>query len=235
MLVVRDLDVYYGTIQALHGVSLEVNRGEIVTLVGANGAGKSTLLRAISGVATPRGVIEFDGRPITGASPEEIVRRGIVQVPEGRKIFPGLSVVENLEVAAYALRYPEKQIREDVDRVFSIFAPLAARAKAYGWSLSGGEQQMLAIGRGLMARPRLLMLDEPSLGLAPMLVEEVFRVIAEIGEDGTPILLVEQNARMALSLADRGYVLENGEVVSEGPGSELLDDEGVVAAYLGGG
>lgn len=235
MLTVRDLDVFYGTIRALSAITLTVGSGEIVTLVGANGAGKTTLLRAISGVATPRGTVEFEGKSVAGQSPEAIVRKGIVQVPEGRRIFPGLSVIENLEVAAYALRYPAKQIRADIDRVLETFPPLAARSKAFGWSLSGGEQQMLAIGRGLMARPRLLMLDEPSLGLAPMLVEEVFHVIAEIGREGTPILLVEQNARMALTLADRGYVLENGEVVREGPGAELLDDEGVVSAYLGGG
>lgn len=233
MLEVRDLDVFYGNIHALYGVSLTVGQGEIVTLVGANGAGKTTLLRAISGVATPRGTIEFEGDPIAGDPPESIVRRGIVQVPEGRRIFPGLSVIENLEVAGYALRHPERTIREDLDRVLGIFPPLAARAKAYGWSLSGGEQQMLAIGRGLMARPRLLMLDEPSLGLAPMLIEEVFGVIAEIGAEGTPILLVEQNARKALGVADRGYVLENGEVVREGPSTELLDEASIVAAYLG--
>ena len=233
MLEIRDLDVFYGNIHALYGVSLNVGQGEIVTLVGANGAGKTTLLRAISGVATPRGTIEFEGDPIAGDPPESIVRRGIVQVPEGRRIFPGLSVIENLEVAGYALRHPERTIRADLDRVLQTFPPLAARAKAYGWSLSGGEQQMLAIGRGLMARPRLLMLDEPSLGLAPMLIEEVFGVIAEIGAEGTPILLVEQNARKALGVADRGYVLENGEVVREGSATELLDDASIVAAYLG--
>ncbi len=233
MLQVRDLDVYYGTIQALHGIDLTIEAGEVVTLVGANGAGKTSLLRAISGMVAPEGTVEFEGRAIAGDSPEAIVRKGIVQVPEGRQIFPGLSVIENLEVAAYALRHPQPQVRQDIDRVLDIFPPLADRAKAYGWSLSGGEQQMLAIGRGLMARPRLLMLDEPSLGLAPLLVADVFRVIGEIGADGTPILLVEQNARMALSIADRGYVLENGHVVREGPGGELLDDEAVVAAYLG--
>jgi branched-chain amino acid transport system ATP-binding protein len=233
MLKVTDLDVFYGTIQALHGVSLSVDAGEVVTLVGANGAGKTTLLRAISGVVPPRGRVEFAGSSIAGLAPEAIVRKGIVQVPEGRRIFPGLSVIENLEVAAYALRHPEAQIRGDVDRVLTLFPPLKDRAKAYGWSLSGGEQQMLAIGRGLMARPRLLLLDEPSLGLAPLLVEEVFRVIAEIGGEGTPILLVEQNARMALRLAHRCYVMENGRVVREGTGEELLHDASVVAAYLG--
>lgn len=235
MLEVRDLDVYYGMVQALHGVNLAIGAGEVVTLVGANGAGKTSLLRAISGMVEPRGSVEFEGRAIAGETPEAIVRKGIVQVPEGRRIFPGLSVVENLEVAAYALRYPQQQVREDIDRVFDIFPPLANRAKAYGWSLSGGEQQMLAIGRGLMARPRLLMLDEPSLGLAPLLVADVFRVIGDIGTQGTPILLVEQNARMALGVADRGYVLENGHVVREGPGRELLTDDAVVAAYLGEG
>jgi branched-chain amino acid transport system ATP-binding protein len=234
MLEVRDLDVYYGTIQALHGVSLSVGSGEIVALVGGNGAGKTTLLRAISGVVAPHGTVEFEGTSIAGSSPETIVRGGIVQVPEGRQIFPGLSVIENLEVAAYAMRQPERQVREGIERVLSIFPGLEARSKAFGWSLSGGEQQMLAIGRGLMARPRLLMLDEPSLGLAPLLVKDVFAVIREIGEQGTPILLVEQNARMALGLADRGYVLENGHVTHTGTGQELLNDDAVAAAYLGG-
>jgi len=233
MLEVRDLDVYYGTIQALHGVGLSVAESEIVTLVGANGAGKSTLLRAISGVVALKGTVEFEGVSLAGSSPESVVRKGVVHVPEGRRIFPGLSVIENLEVAAYALGYPDSQIRDDIERVLSIFPPLEARTNAYGWSLSGGEQQMLAIGRGLMARPRLLMLDEPSLGLAPLLVEEVFRVIGEIGAAGTAILLVEQNARMALNLADRGYVLENGVVIKEGSGDDLLRDEAVISAYLG--
>ena len=234
MLRIHDLDVFYGTIQALHGIRLHVDDGEIVTLVGANGAGKTTLLRAISGVAAPHGVVEFDDASIVGQPPEGIVRRGVVHVPEGRGIFPGLSVIENLEVAGFALRRPTPEIRAGVERVLSLFPPLRSRSKAHGWSLSGGEQQMLAIGRGLMAAPRLLLLDEPSLGLAPLLVDEVFRVIGEIGAEGTPVLLSEQNARMALSVADRGYVLENGRVVREGTGRELLADDRVVAAYLGG-
>ncbi len=234
MLQVSNLDVFYGPVQALRGLDLVVNQGEVVTLVGANGAGKSTLLRAISGVVPSRGNIEFNGQSIAGKAPEEVIATGLAHVPEGRRIFPGLTVVENLQVAAYALGYPDRQIKADIDRVLEVFPNLANRARSYGWSLSGGEQQMLAIGRGLMARPRMLMLDEPSLGLAPRLVEEVFRIIAEISQKGTTILLVEQNATMALSMANRGYVLETGQVVHSGPAQELLHDEAVVAAYLGG-
>ena len=210
------------------------DEGEVVTLVGANGAGKSTLLKAISGTLHVTGVIDFDGRSLVGLKPENVVRRGVVHVPEGRRIFPGLTVIENLQVAAYAVGRPNKQVQPDVDRVLGIFPVLASRRKSYGWSLSGGEQQMLAIGRGMMAHPRVLLLDEPSLGLAPLLVQEVFRVIKEIRAEGTTILLVEQNARMALSVADRGYVLDTGEVVQEGPARQLLEDKAILAAYLGG-
>ena len=234
MLEVEDLDVFYGTVQALHNVSLTVDAGEVVSLVGANGAGKTTLLRAISGVATPHGTVNWEGSSIAGEAPETIVQRGIVHVPEGRRIFPGMSVVENLQVAAYGVRRDAKDVEQGIAQAFDMFPPLRERSKAFGWSLSGGEQQMLAIGRGLMARPELLLLDEPSLGLAPRLVQEVFDVIGRIGRDGTPILLVEQNARMALEVADRCYVMETGRVVREGTGEELLRDDSIVAAYLGG-
>jgi len=235
MLEVRELDAFYGAVQALRAVDLNVHEGEIVTLVGANGAGKSTLLRAVSGVISARGTLTFEGRDLIGLSPENVARLGIAHVPEGRHVFPGLTVVENLEVAAYALGIANKQVRADVERTLAMFPVLADRRRSYGWSLSGGEQQMLAIGRGLMAHPRLLLLDEPSLGLAPLLVEEMFGVIESIRAEGHTILLVEQNAAMALSVADRGYVLETGAVVREGPARVLLEDEAVVAAYLGGG
>jgi branched-chain amino acid transport system ATP-binding protein len=234
LLEIDSLDAFYGPVQALRGVSLHVGEGEVVTLVGANGAGKSTLLRAISGVVHARGKVAFGGRSLLGQAPETIARRGLTHIPEGRKIFPGLTVTENLEVAAFALGHAKSQVREDMDRVLSIFPGLAERRKSYGWSLSGGEQQMLAIGRGLMARPRMMLLDEPSLGLAPILVEETFSVIENIRKEGTTILLVEQNAAMALSVADRGYVLETGQMVREGKADELLEDEAVVEAYLGG-
>jgi branched-chain amino acid transport system ATP-binding protein len=234
VLRLENLNVSYGTVQAIFGVSLSVGEEEIVTLVGANGAGKSTLLRAVSGLIPASGSVKLGGAELLGRQPEDVIRTGVVHVPEGRRIFPGLSVMENLEVAAYALGYPERQVRADIERVLGIFPGLRNRAKAYGWSLSGGEQQMLAIGRGLMARPKLLLLDEPSLGLAPKLIEEVFRVIGEIRAQGATILLVEQNAAMALAAADRGYVIENGRVVREGTGQELLNDQAVVAAYLGG-
>lgn len=235
MLSIESIDVYYGKVPALHSVTLSVNEGEVVTLVGANGAGKSTLLKAVSGTVTTKGRIEFDGRNLVGFKPERVVREGVVHVPEGRRIFPGLTVVENLEVAAYAAGRGNKEIREDLPRMLSIFPSLEARRKSYGWSLSGGEQQMLAIARGLMARPKLLLIDEPSLGLAPLLVQEVFRVIREIRAQGTTLLLAEQNARVALGMADRGYVLETGRVVQEGAAQELLQDEAIIAAYLGGG
>lgn len=235
MLSIENMDAFYGKVPALRGITIVVEDGEVVTLVGANGAGKSTLLKAISGTVHATGSIEFDGRRLIGMKPEQVVRQGIVQVPEGRRIFPGMTVVENLEVASYAAGRSNAEIREDLPRVMEIFPSLQARRKSYGWSLSGGEQQMLAIGRGLMARPKLLLLDEPSLGLAPMLVQEVFRVIREIRSRGTTLLLAEQNARVALAVADRGYVLETGGVVQEGPAAGLLKDEAIIAAYLGGG
>jgi branched-chain amino acid transport system ATP-binding protein len=236
MLEISSLHVYYGKVEALHGVDLIVREGEVVTMVGANGAGKSTLLNAISGTVRTEGSIVFDGEEIRGMSPEKVVRRGIVHVPEGRRIFPGLKVTENLEVAAYgAGRKSAGEIRADKEMVLSLFPGLQARKDAYGWSLSGGEQQMLAIGRGLMAKPRVLLLDEPSLGLAPILVEEVFRVVEQIRQEGTTILLAEQNALKALGIADRGYVLETGNVTREGPAKTLLSDQAILDAYLGGG
>ncbi|HYG58506.1 MAG TPA: ABC transporter ATP-binding protein [Symbiobacteriaceae bacterium] len=235
MLDIKSLSVSYGPVLALRDVSLTVSAGEIVTLVGANGAGKTTLLKCLSGMLAPAsGTISFAGESIGGLSPDQVVRRGMAHVPEGRRVFPGLTVLENLAVAAYALGYKDKQIAEDTARILETFPNLKRRAKSYAWSLSGGEQQMLAIGRGLMAHPRLLMLDEPSLGLAPLLVEEVLQVVADINRMGTTILLVEQNASLALELAHRGYVLENGKVALEGTGAGLLKDPRVMEAYLGG-
>ncbi len=234
MLRVSDLHVGYGAIVALHGVSLEVNEGEVVALIGANGAGKSTLLRTISGMLTPgRGEVVFDGRSLRGLTEDRIVRLGILQVQEGRGILTRMTVLENLEMGAYG-RSDKAGIRGDLEMVFGKFPVLAQRRKQFGATLSGGEQQMLAIGRALMARPRLLMMDEPSLGLAPLLVQEIFRIIADFKREKRTILLVEQNARKALQCADRGYVLETGAIVLTGSGSALLESERVHAAYLGG-
>jgi len=233
MLEVKDLHVFYGAIHALQGISFHVNEGEIVTLIGANGAGKSTTLKTISGLLRPRqGSIIFQGRDLTKVSAPEIVSLGISQVPEGRKIFAPLTVLENLEMGAYT-RNNAKEIKASMERVFASFPRLRERLKQPGGTLSGGEQQMLAMGRGLMANPKLLLLDEPSMGLAPLLVEEIFRIIQEINAQGTSILLVEQNAAMALSIADRAYVLETGNIVLEGPAAELLENPQVKAAYLG--
>ncbi len=233
MLEVNDLHVFYGAIHALQGISFHVDEGEIVTLIGANGAGKSTTLKTISGLLRPRqGNILFQGQELTKVSAPQIVSIGIVQVPEGRKIFAPLTVRENLEMGAYS-RNDGKEIEASMGRVFSSFPRLKERVNQHGGTLSGGEQQMLAMGRGLMANPKLLLLDEPSMGLAPLLVEEIFRIIEEINKDGTSILLVEQNAAMALSIANRAYVLETGNVVLEGPAAELLENPQVKAAYLG--
>jgi len=237
LLEIRDINTYYGSIHALKDVSIHVDRGEIVTVIGANGAGKTTLLNTISGVLHSRsGEILFDGQGIGKLSPDKVVRVGISQVPERRQVFSTLNVLDNLLLGAYLRRGRDKkdQIRADLDSVFEIFPVLKDRQKQMGGTLSGGEQQMLALGRGLMAKPKLLLLDEPSLGLAPLLVREIFRVAGELREHGTTILLVEQNARAALRLADRGYVLETGEVVVEGTSEELLGDERVQEAYLGG-
>jgi branched-chain amino acid transport system ATP-binding protein len=234
MLRVSDLHVGYGAIRALKGVSLEVNDGEVVALIGANGAGKSTLLRTISGVLTPTaGDIAFEGRSIRGLAEDKIVRLGILQVQEGRGILTRMTVQENLEMGAYG-RSDRAGIRQDMEMVFAKFPVLRERRWQFGATLSGGEQQMLAIGRALMARPQLLMLDEPSLGLAPMLVNEIFRTIREFKRESRTILLVEQNARKALQCADRGYVLETGTIVLTDSGEALLKSEEVQAAYLGG-
>ncbi|UCG37766.1 MAG: ABC transporter ATP-binding protein [bacterium] len=233
MLSVKGIHTYYGNIHALKGVSFEVLEGEIVTLIGANGAGKSTTLMSLSGVHPPRrGTISLEGKEITRLTPDAIVRLGISQVPEGRKIFPQLTVRENLLMGAYS-RNDAVKIREDLERVYDLFPVLKERHRQDGGTLSGGEQQMLAIGRALMARPRLLLLDEPSLGLAPIVVERIFRIIVEIREHGTTILLVEQNAFMALSIANRGYVIETGRVVMEDEAKDLLSDPRVKEAYLG--
>ena len=233
MLKVRDLNVHYGGIHALKGVSLDVPEGAVVTLIGANGAGKTTTLRAITGLAKPtKGRIEFNGHDITAASPHEIVRLGVSMAAEGRRIFYNLTVIENLMMGAYH-RDDTAQIRKDVEWVTTLFPRLKERFGQKGGTLSGGEQQMLAVGRALMSRPKLLCLDEPSLGLAPMLVQEVFRVLSQIHEEGCTILLVEQNAKAALRIADYGYVLRGGTITMHGDGKELLADESVRQAYLG--
>ena len=233
LLELRGVDVAYGDLPALRGVSMAIEEGEILTVVGANGAGKTTMLRTISGLLRARtGEILLAGRRIDRLPSHDVVADGVVQVPEGRKIFPGLSVKENLELGSYSSRArPHRE--ESLRRVYELFPILSERAGQAAGTMSGGQQQMLAIGRALMARPRLLMLDEPSLGLAPMVVQEIFRTIAAINQTGTTVLLVEQNTRQALGLARRGYVLENGRVVLEGSGSELLGNEHVKRAYLG--
>ena len=233
LLEVNDLNVYYGAIHALQGISFTVNEGEIVSLIGANGAGKSTTLRTVSGILRPRkGYIKFKGQDITMTPAEQIVTLGISQVPEGRRIFAPLTVRENLEMGAYTRTDPA-EIEQSMQRVFTSFPRLKERVNQLGGTLSGGEQQMLATGRGLMSRPTLLLLDEPSMGLSPILVEEIFRIIKEINSQGTSILLVEQNALMALSIAHRAYVLETGRIVLEGDAKQLREDPKVKAAYLG--
>lgn len=228
------MDVYYGNIQALHNISLEVNEGEIVTLIGANGAGKSTLLKTLSGLLKPKkGKIEFLGKSITGKAAQTIVKAGISHVPEGRRVFANLTVEENLELGAF-LRKDKAGINSDLTKVYETFPRLLERRKQLSGTLSGGEQQMLAIGRAIMAKPKLVLLDEPSMGLAPLMVQTIFKVIEEINNDGTTVLLVEQNAHMALSVANRGYVIETGKVVLSGPARELQSSEEVKLAYLGG-
>ena len=232
MLALADVNTYYGHIHALKGITLEVNQGEIVTLIGANGAGKTTTLKTISGLLHPRqGTVTFEGRDISKTPAHELVRVGIGQSPEGRRIFSRLTVIENLQMGAFT-RNP-KTIGPDIDRVFDLFPRLRERMQQLGGTLSGGEQQMLAIGRALMSEPRLLLLDEPSLGLAPILVQQVFEKIREINGQGTTILLVEQNALQALSIAHRGYVLQTGDVVLTGPANEMIQNEMVRKAYLG--
>ena len=233
VLVVEDLHVYYGAIHALKGVSLRVGAGEIVTLIGANGAGKSTTLRAINGLNRPRqGSIRFEGRDITSASPHTIVAGGIAQSPEGRRLFPRMSVTENLEMGAFQ-RTDKENFQADMDHVFELFPRLYERRSQKAGTMSGGEQQMCAIGRALMARPKLLLLDEPSMGLAPIFVEKIFEIVREINAEGTPVLLVEQNALMALDAAHRGYVMETGVITLSGPAQQLKSDPKVQKAYLG--
>ncbi len=236
LLQVTDLQVFYGRIQAIKGISFEVNQGEIVTLIGANGAGKTTTMKTMSGVRpVTAGSVMFDGQDITKAPSHKRVSMGIGQSPEGRGIFPGMSVRENLEMGMY-LRADRKSAAaaEDLDRVLTLFPRLGERIEQAGGSMSGGEQQMLAIARALMGRPRLLLLDEPSMGLAPMLINQIFRIIREINQQGTTVLLVEQNASKALGIAHRAYVLETGKIVKTGKGSDLLTDPSVREAYLGG-
>ncbi|HUT72475.1 MAG TPA: ABC transporter ATP-binding protein [Desulfatiglandales bacterium] len=233
MLKLDNVKTYYGNIRALKGISMEVDEGEIVCLIGANGAGKSTTLMTISGVLTPvDGDVIYQGQSIAGVRPDTIVKMGICQVPEGRMIFPILTVGENLDLGAY-LRTDPNGIKEDLDRVFSLFPVLRDRRKQHGGTLSGGEQQMLAIARALMGQPKLMLLDEPSLGLAPILVDIIFNTIRRISEQGTTILLVEQNAQLALQLSNRGYVLETGEITLADTSEELLNNEEVRKAYLG--
>jgi branched-chain amino acid transport system ATP-binding protein len=236
LLELRDVASAYGNVQALKGVSLTVEAGELVTLLGANGAGKSTTLKTISGLITPvRGEVLFEGRPIHRLGPEAIARLGISHVPEGRRIFPGLTVRENILLGgSNRSGVSRRQLETEADEKFEIFPEIKPFEHALGWTLSGGQQQMLAVARGLMAKPKLLLLDEPSLGLAPLIVQNLFGAIRDIRARGTTILLVEQNANMALSVADRGYVLETGTLILEGRPEELLDNEEVRAAYLGG-
>lgn len=234
MLTVNDINVFYGAIHAIKGVSLEVNEGEIVTLIGANGAGKSTILRTISGLLKPKtGSIQFEGQEIAGMPAHEIVKTGISQVPEGRRIFAEMTVLENLELGAFT-RKDKDGIKADMELVFERFPRLKERIGQLAGTLSGGEQQMLAMGRALMSRPRLLLLDEPSMGLAPLLIKEIFAIIQDINKTGTTVLLVEQNANMALSIAHRAYVLETGRITLSGDAKELAASDEVRKAYLGG-
>ncbi|CAH0211297.1 ABC transporter ATP-binding protein [Peribacillus sp. NPDC101481] len=234
MLKIEDINVYYGNIQALKGISLSINEGEIVTLIGANGAGKSTLLKSISGLLKPKqGKIVYEGQSIGGKAAQSIVKMGISHVPEGRRVFANMTVEENLQLGAY-LRKDKAGIKQDMEKVYELFPRLLERLKQQSGTLSGGEQQMLAMGRALMAKPRLLLLDEPSMGLAPLLVKQIFNIIEEINKTGTTILLVEQNANLALSIADRAYVVETGRIVLSGKSEELTASEEIKNAYLGG-
>jgi len=233
LLKLDNIKTYYGNIRALKGISIDVDEGEIVCLIGGNGAGKSTTLMTISGVLTPiEGDVLYNGRSIVSVRPDNIVKMGVCQVPEGRMIFPILTVMENLDLGSYT-RKDKEGVKEDFERVFHLFPVLYERRKQYGGTLSGGEQQMLAIARALMGRPKLLLLDEPSLGLAPILVDAIFETIRQIKDQGTTILLVEQNAQLALQFSDRGYVIETGKIVLEDTAKELLENENVKKAYLG--
>jgi len=236
LLEVKDLRVSYGKIEAIKGISLHVEKGEIVTIVGANGAGKTTLLKTISGILKPtKGVINFEDKDVQKIAPHDRVLEGLCQAPEGRGIFPGMTVLENLEMGKFARKEWKKELNEDLERIYTLFPRLKERQNQAGGTLSGGEQQMLSIGRALMARPRLLLLDEPSMGLAPMFIQQIFKIIREIQEQGVSILLVEQNAAQALACANRAYILETGNIVKEGSGKELLKDDAVKKAYLGTG
>jgi branched-chain amino acid transport system ATP-binding protein len=236
LLNIKDLHVSYGKIKAIKGISLEVGSGEIVTLVGANGAGKTTLLKTISGILSPAsGEIHYEGKPLSDIKPFERVVEGICQAPEGRGIFPGMTVLENLEMGKFSRPAAKSEMQGDIEMVYGLFPRLKERSTQFGGTLSGGEQQMLAIGRALMSRPRLLLLDEPSMGLAPMFIAQIFEIIQEIKKQDVTILLVEQNAAKALSIADRAYVLETGSITMTGTGKELLNDPKVRQAYLGHG
>ncbi|WP_407306085.1 ABC transporter ATP-binding protein [Desulfosporosinus sp. SB140] len=234
MLVLEDINVYYGAIHALKGISFRVDQGEIVTLIGSNGAGKSTSLKTISGLLRPKsGKMTFNGENLAVVAPQTIVAKGISQVPEGRHVFANMTVIENLEMGAY-LRKDKAGVKQDLERVYQLFPRLKERSSQLSGTLSGGEQQMLAMGRALMSKPQLLLLDEPSMGLAPILVKQIFSIIKEINASGTTILLVEQNAHMALSVANRAYVLETGKIVLSGDAKELAASEEIRKAYLGG-
>jgi branched-chain amino acid transport system ATP-binding protein len=236
LLEIKDLRVSYGKIEAIKGISLKVNQGEIVTLVGANGAGKTTLLKTISGLLKPSaGVISFEGKDIQTIEPHNRVLAGLCQAPEGRGIFPGMTVLENLEMGKFSRKEWKNELKEDLDRIYHLFPRLKERQNQTGGTLSGGEQQMLSIGRALMSRPKLLLLDEPSMGLAPMFIKQIFNIIREIQTQGVSILLVEQNAAQALSCANRAYIMETGNIVKEGAGKDLLNDEAIKKAYLGTG
>lgn len=232
MLKLTDIETFYGKIQALKGISLEVEQGKIVTLLGANGAGKTTTMKTISGLLKPqKGKVEFLGENVTGQRPDQLLRKGISLVPEGRAILSGMTVMENLEMGAYHRK--DKEIGKDIEVVMEHFPILKERKDQLGGTLSGGQQQMLAIARALLSRPKLLLLDEPSMGLAPLIVADIFKIIKEIKDDGTTVLLVEQNAKQALKIADYGYVMETGKIIISGKGSELLKDPRIVEAYLG--
>lgn len=234
MLELKDVNVYYGAIHALKNISLKINDGEVVTLIGANGAGKSTTLKAISGIQRPKsGEILFSGKKINDVSAPDIVKLGVSHVPEGRRIFAKMTVMENLEMGAF-IRNDKSDIKKDYDKIFSLFPILNDRKEQLAGTLSGGEQQMLAIGRALMSRPKLILLDEPSMGLAPIIVKDIFSIIKNINSTGTTVLLVEQNAYMALNAADRAYIIRNGEIENEGSAKELLQDESIRKAYLEG-